>query len=120
MLPFNLNGRSRQIGINVRQRTFWFHPTDEPKPLDRLGAMLAEPAPRVVANPRIRRRVRSTLGSVAMLIASLLFVAAGIWQSIVGRTPKDHWIGALCAAFFGLCGAAAIVDLCRCRRRQRR
>lgn len=119
-LPFNLRGRHRQIGINVRDRTFWCHPADEPQSLDRLPVIFAEPAPRVVDNPLIRPRWRSILGSLGLIAASLLFVAAGIWQSIAGRTPRDHWIGAICAIFFGLCAAAGIADLRRWIKPRRR
>ena len=118
-IPFNLHGRSHQIGINVRDRTFWFHPTDDPQPLDCLAAALAERLPRMSADPLIRPRLRSILGSVGLLAGSLLFVAGGIWQSLAGRTSRDRWIGILCTIFFGLCAAMGIIDLRRWHRRRR-
>ena len=110
-LRFDLRRRHRQLSIDVRDRKFWCHPADEPESLDRLPVILAEPAPRAVDDPQIRPRLRSILGSVGLLAGSLLFVAAGVWQSIAGRTPRDRGIGVLCIVFFGLCAAMGIVEL---------
>jgi hypothetical protein len=118
-LPFSIQSRKYQIGINVREHTFWTHPNEIPRPLDQLAPTLAvqvpqSPAPRIAPLP-----LRSLLGSIAYLATCVMFVAAGAWQMIDGHKTRDHWIGALCVLFFGLCAAVPIMELRRWGRYRR-
>jgi len=54
--------------------------------------------------PRILRT--SKLKSLVLLLVSAGFVAIGIWQGVEGE--KFGWYG---AAFFGLCGLVAVINL---------
>ena len=120
ILPLEIEKESRiQIGINLNDRTFWFHPNERPEPLDQLVPALASLQPPPLIPPLIRPSLRSLIGSIVLLSISRMFVAAGLFECFAGHTAHDRWIGVLGVIFFGVCGATSVWDVRRWLNRRR-
>ena len=119
ILPLEIERERVQIGINLNNRTFWFHPNERPEPLDQLRPALASLQPPPFIPPLIRPSLRSLIGSIVLLSISLMFVAAGLFECFAGHTAHDRWIGVLGVIFFGVCGATSVWDVRRWLNRRR-
>ena len=113
-------GARHRLRVHTGVRTFVLDAGPE-QPLDRLAALLYPPthgAP--PALPSAPAHALGQLGSVLMMLASLVFVAGGLWMALTAAQPKDRWAGLAGVVFFGLCGLVPLNDWRRQRRARRR
>jgi hypothetical protein len=112
IIPYNVDGRRYQVGINTIDRTFWFPTHEDPQALENLPAVLAAQMP--VRVP-VSIRPKFPLAVLWEFPTCLIAVGGGIWQMIDGKTTKDHVLGAVCAIFFGACFTVPMGELRRWR-----
>jgi len=113
LLPFEVQGCRYQVGVNVLERTFWIHPTEEPRPLDQLPSVIAARLSPSPVRSRIEVAPTSRWISGVQLLGCVLFIAVGLWQGFAGHRLRDRFLGGAGALFFGLCAWFLLGDLRR-------
>lgn len=113
-------GARHQLRVNVVARTAVLDAGPE-QSLEKLAVLLYPPAPGTApAVLSASAHGLQQIGSVLMMLASLVFVIGGAWMALTAPLPKDRWAGVAGVVFFGLCGLVPLNDWRRRRAGRKR
>ena len=110
-------GSKHKLRINARAQSFALDDGPE-QHLSKLEALVYPPERDAVPQPVAV--AANGLVQVGSALASLAFVAGGLWMALGAGSAKDRWIGVACVLFFGLCAGTFIAEWRRGRRCARR
>lgn len=113
LLPFEVQGWRQEVGVNVLERTFWFHPTGERRPLDQLPGVIVARRPPDPVPTRVEATPTSGWSSGVQLLGCGLFIAVGLWQGFVGNRLRDRFLGGAGVLFFGICAWILLGEVLR-------